>query len=370
VQEEFFKLACSFDVNATDEEVSISLNGLSENMEKATKLLENLLANAQPNEEALKSLIADVQKSRADAKLDKNRILQGALYSYVKYGKHSPFTNVLSTQELQNLSSAELIALINELNAYQHRILYYGNSSPEELTALLNKEHKTPATLKPVPPPVKFTESEPSTNVYVVNYDMKQAEVILFSKDNPYNKDIVPQARMFNEYFGGSMSSVVFQEIRESKALAYSVSSNYYNASKKTDNNFVYSYIGTQADKLPEAMSSMMEIINNMPESENKFATSKESILQGIRSERITKMGILLNYESAKKLGLDYDIRKDIYAKVPTLSFAEVKAFEQEHLKGKQYNVLALGKKESLDLKSLEKYGQVTFLTLEDIFGY
>ena len=370
LQQEFYKLGCSFDVNATDEEVWVSLTGLTENIGQATKLFEDLLANAQPNEEALKSLITDIEKARKDAKLDKNKILFSALYSYGKYGKNSPFTNILSTQELQNLNSTELIALINSLTTYQHRILYYGNNSPEELTALLNKEHKTPEILKAVPAPVKFNEAESNTNVYVVNYDMKQAEVIFLSKDHLYNKDIVPQARMFNEYFGGSMSSVVFQEIREAKALAYSVSSTYSNASRKTDNNYVFSYIGTQADKLPEAMSSMMEIINNMPESQPKFAASKESILQSIRSERITKTGILFSYENAQKLGLDYDIRKDIYTKVPTLSFDEVKAFEQTHLKGKQYNVLTLGNKDLLDLKTLEKYGPVTFLTLEDIFGY
>jgi predicted Zn-dependent peptidase len=370
VQEEFFKLGCSFDVYAGEEEVRVSLSGLTANIEKATKLFENLLTNAQPNEEALKSLIADILKDREDAKLNKNQILQTALVSYVKYGKNSPFTNILAAQELQNLSSKELITLINELTTYQHRVLYYGNNTVPELTILLNKVHQTPETLKPVPAPVVFPEAESNTNVYVVNYDMKQAEVIFLSKDEQYNKDIVPQARMFNEYFGGSMSSVVFQEIRESKALAYSVRSNYSNASKKATSNYIVSYIGTQADKLPEAMAGMMDLINNMPESEKSFITSKESILQSIRSERITKAAILFSYENAKKLGLDYDIRKDIYEKVPTLNFSEVKAFEQEHLKGKQYNVLTLGNKDLLDIKTLEKYGKVTFLTLEDIFGY
>ena len=113
-----------------------------------------------------------------------------------------------------------------------------------------------------------------------------------------------------------------------------------------------------------------MGLINDLPEAENTFNSAKESILQGIRSERITKTGILFNYENAKKLGLDYDIRKDIYAKVPTYTFADIKAFEETHLKQKQYTVLVLGKKDALDMKTLEKYGKVTFLSLEDIFGY
>jgi predicted Zn-dependent peptidase len=370
IQEEFFKLGCSFSVNANEEQVRVSLNGLTDNIEKATRLFENLLTEAQTNEEALINLKADLKKQRADAKLNKKQILDFALFNYAKYGKNSPFTNVLSNSELENLTSSELIDIIHQLTSYEHRILYYGNNTPDEITSILNKLHQTPLVLKQLPTPVNFKENDASSNVYVVNYDMKQAEVVLLSKDIPYNKEIIPQARMFNQYFGGSFGSIVFQEIRESKALAYSVYSSYQYAQKKADNNYIYSYIGTQADKLPEAMASMINLIENMPESEIAFKTSKESLLQNIRSERITKIGILLNYESSKRLGLDYDIRKDVYSKIPTMSFSEVKDFEQKHLKGKKYNVLALGKKESLDLKTLEKYGPVTFLTLEDIFGY
>lgn len=175
---------------------------------------------------------------------------------------------------------------------------------------------------------------------------------------------------MFNEYFGGGMSSIVFQEIRESKALAYSVRSTYATAPDKFKSNFVYSYVGTQADKLPEAMNGMFELINNMPEAQNNFIAAKESILQGIRTERITKAGILFNYINAQKLGLDYDIRKDIFAKVPTLTFAEIKSFEEKHVKAQKYTIVVIGKKDVLDLKTLEKYGKITFVTSEEIFGY
>ncbi|MEO6901733.1 MAG: insulinase family protein [Bacteroidia bacterium] len=370
VQEEFYKLGCSFDVHADEDEVWVSLSGLTENIEKATQLFENLLVNAQPNEEALKNLESDILKKRADAKLNKREILFKALFSYGKYGKKSPYTNILTTEELNNLTSKELIASVNDILTYQHRILYYGSNTPAELTVILNKLHQVPATLKPLPTPVEFQETEANTNVYVVNYDMKQAEVILLSKDSTYNKKNAAEIAMFNEYFGGGMSSIVFQEMRESKALAYSVYSTYGNAKKINEYNYVFSYIGTQADKLPEAMNGMMELINDMPESDNNFKASKEAILQGIQSERITKARILFNYEAAQKLGLEYDIRKDIYTQVPALNFTEIKGFENKHVKEKKYTVLVIGNKETLDMKTLEKYGKVTFLSLEDIFGY
>jgi predicted Zn-dependent peptidase len=370
VQQEFFKLGCSFDVYVDEDQTWVSLSGLTENIENATKLFENLLANAQPNEAALENLISDILKKREDAKLNKSEILFGALTSFGKYGKNSPYTNILSSAELKNLKSTELISIINSVTSFQHSVLYYGNNEISDLTAILNKLHITPEKLTPTPLPVKFEEVEANTNVYAVNYDMKQAEVIFISKDEKYDKMNVPKIRLFNEYFGGGMSSIVFQEMRESKALAYSVYSNYSIAKNKTENNYIFSYIGTQADKLPEAMAGMMDLVNNMPKAENNFNASKESIIQGIRTERITKANILFNYENAIRLGNDYDIRKDIYARVPMITFEELKSFEENHIKDKKYTILVIGKKENLDIKTLEKYGSVKFLELEEIFGY
>lgn len=369
LQEELYKLGCSFDVYVGDDELWVSLSGLTENIEKATKLFEDLLKNAQPNEEALKNLVSDILKKREDAKLSKEEILFGALSSYGKYGKKSSYTNILSTEELKNLSSQELITIINEITSFEHRVLYYGSNTSDELVSMLNKQHNLPA-IKAVPAPVKFPELDANNNVYIVDYDMKQAEVIFLSKDGTYNKDNAAMTRMFNEYFGGGMASVVFQEMRESKALAYSVYCSYSTPRKKSECNYVFSYIGTQADKLPEAMNGMMELINNMPESENNFKASKESIMNAIRSERITKASVLFNYENAQRLGLDYDIRKDIYKNVVNLTFPEIKKFELDHLKNQKYTVLVIGKKENLDLKTLEKYGKLNFLTLQDVFGY
>ncbi|MDF2438711.1 MAG: peptidase domain protein [Bacteroidota bacterium] len=370
VQQEFYKLGGGFGVFSGEDETWVTLGGLSENFEKATKLFEDLLANAQPNDLALKNLISDQFKKREDAKLNKNEILYNALSSYGKYGKFSPYTNILSNTELQHLTPQELITITKKITSYEHDILYYGSNSADEVVSVLNKHMNVPEKLMPIPAPTEFKRMEMGPSVYVVDYDMKQAEIIMLSKGENYNKANIPKIRMFNEYFGGSMSSIVFQEMRESKALAYSVYSSYLTADKKSEPNYVFSYIGTQADKLPEAMSGMMELINNMPDSKNNFLASQEAIIQGIRTERITKEKILFNYEDAKKLGLDYDIRKDIFSAVPKMTFNDVKAFEEEHMKGKPYTILVLGKKDGLDIKTLEKYGKVSFLSLEDVFGY
>ncbi|MDD4604082.1 MAG: insulinase family protein, partial [Bacteroidales bacterium] len=371
IQEEFYKLGCSLNVNSSDVEVWVSLSGLSENMTKALTLFESLLSDPQVNKPALDNLVADIKKRRTDDKLSKQTILWQALYNYGVYGEKSPYTNILSTSELDALKAEELVTLIKGLNSYKHKVLYYGPTTPANLTLILNKEHKVPAILKPVPAGKKFEQKATDVSkVYAVDYNMKQVEIIMLSKSVSYDKKLVPVVRLFNEYFGGSMNSIVFQEIRESKGLAYSAYAGYRGPSQPYQNYYLFSYLGTQIDKLPEAMKAMTGIFNNMPESEKAFNSAKEAIINKIRTERITKAQVLFNYLSAQKFGLTTDIRKDVFEKVPGMTFADLKAFQQQYIKDKNFNIMVLGKKSELDVKTLSSYGQVNYLDLKDVFGY
>jgi len=371
IQEEFYKLGCSLNVNSSDMEVWVSLSGLNDNMLKSVALFEELLSDAQVNEPALRNLVADIKKRRDDDKLQKQTILWQAMYNYGVYGEKSPYTNILSGAELDALKAEELIGLIKGLNGYKHKVLYYGPLPVTGLTGILNKEHKVPATLKPVPEAKKFEQkANPVTQVYAVNYDMKQVEIMMLSNSDKYDKTMVPVVRLFNEYFGGSMNSVVFQEIRESKGLAYSAYGGYRAPVQPWLNYYLFAYVGTQIDKLPEALKAMMGLFNNMPESEKALGSAKEAIVNKIRTERITKAQVLFNYINAQKFGQTYDIRKDIFDKVPAMTFADLKIFGDKYLKGKNFNIMVLGKKNELDVKTLESYGNINYLDLKDVFGY
>ncbi len=371
IQQEFYKIGCDFNVSTGGERVYVYLSGLDENFDAGIKLFEHLLADAQPEEEALKNMVSNVLKQRSDAKLSKGNILFGGMSSYAQYGEDNPFKYILSEEELNNLNAEELVERIHKLNNYEHRVLYYGPKDQEALIANLNENHQVPEKLLAIPEGVKFPEVDNDGNkVYVVDYDMKQAEIMMLSKKEKYNPKTVAAAAIFNEYFGGGMGSIVFQEMRESKALAYSVYSVYRSPSDSAKSHFTMAYIGAQADKLPEAMAGMTDLLNNMPESEKSFELAKKAALEKIRTERITKSSKLFNYETALKRGVDYDLRKDVYEQVPTMTLADLKAFHEKYVKNGQYNIMVIGKKENLDIKALENYGPITYLGLEQVFGY
>ena len=368
---ELYKLGCDFNVTVQEDKIQVSLNGLNENMEASLTLLEDLFANVKPDENALKDMIDGILKERADAKLDKGTILRMAMVSYAKYGTNSPFTNILKEDQLKSIKPAELVLIIKGLMAIQHDVWYYGPKTKEELTKSIEKLHKTPSQLKPPTAKIVYKEQDFTDNdVYFVEYDMVQAEMIFLSKSTKYDKNLVPVAKVYNEYFGGSMNSIVFQEIRESKALAYA-SRSIFNITGDVDySNYNFSYIGAQADKLDEAMAAMKTLLDTFPKSETLFNTSKEAILNTMRTERFTKMTILNSLETYKKLGIDYDLRKEIFPKVQAMTFDDISKFQNQYVKGQKMKILVIGSKDKLNFKNLEKYGKIRELTLKEIFGY
>ena len=371
LQKELYKIGASFDVYSSQDKIYVSLSGLDENMEKGLALFENLLKNPKADKKALDDMVAGILKERADAKLNKNIILQAALVNYAKYGPKNPFTNILSEKELKALKPEQLTAIIKNLNGYEHRVLYYGPRAQQNLVSALNTQHLVPAALKPVPAERKFTQVDFKENeVLWANYDMVQAEIMFLSKSMNFKPELVPTTRLFNEYFGGNMGSIVFQELRESRALAYSAMSRYSQASKKDEANYILSYIGTQADKLPEAMAGMQELLTEMPVAEANLTNAKASIRNNIATERITRTAILFDYENAKRLGIDYDIRRDIYQNTNNMTMAELTEFQKQYVKGQKQKILVIGNRDNLNFKELAKYGNVKEVSLKEIFGY
>jgi predicted Zn-dependent peptidase len=369
---EFYKLACDFGVSSSDEQVYVYVSGLDENFEAATNLFEHLLANAKPDQEALDNLVEMILKRRTDAKKNKSQIFWGALRNYATYGKNNPQRYMLSEAELRKLKASELVDLIKQLTSYEHKIYYYGPRELNDLNKFLITAHPLPKKLLAYPKPVEFTRQETKGNaVFFVNYNMVQAEIMWLNRQpDAFDVKQLPIINVFNEYFGGGMSSVVFQTIRESKALAYSTFSRFSTPSKPEDPYYIMAYIGTQADKVNQAIPAMNELLRDMPLTESAFDNVKVALKNQIETERIVKEDILFNFMAAQKLGLTEDRRKATYEQLNNITLPALKAFHDKRYKTAPFNYYIMGSKDKIDMNELKKYGEVTELSLEEIFGY
>ncbi len=82
------------------------------------------------------------------------------------------------------------------------------------------------ATLKS-PEAKVYPEQATGGKVYFTNYDMVQMEMSKIGRGNEIKPANFGKINVFNEYFGRGLSSIVFQEIREARSLAYSAYVNY-----------------------------------------------------------------------------------------------------------------------------------------------
>jgi predicted Zn-dependent peptidase len=368
---EFYDIACSFSIRAGAERTIIVVSGLSENMGRAMELTESLMNNAVADEDILAMLKADMVKSRTDSKLQQ-RSNFSRLQTYAMYGPEYIKNNTLTNEELAALTSDELLGKIRAFAGQQHRILYYGPADHKTLLAEIDKNHNVAETLAPVAEKVTYPMLlTPENEVLLAEYDA--AQIYYFQASNrgeAYDPSKDAISSLYNSYFGGGMNSIVFQEMREVRGLAYSASAGLQTPSK-LDRPYTYiAFIATQNDKMRDAAVAFEDIINNMPESEAAFEIAKEALIANIRTERIIKTGVLNAYLSAEDLGIDYDRRKPIYEQLPALTLADVKAFQQEWIKDRKYKFCILGRSADLDKEYLGTLGPVQKLTQEDIFGY
>jgi len=372
IKKQFLSLACDVDIDVTEDETIIELTGLEPYFNPSLAFFEEIIRSFEPDEKIKKEIVSDILKTRKENKSDKFEIMYLKMAHFAKYGNTSPdLLYLISAQELQNTPCKTYTELLASLFEYPHKFIYYGKKPLEELKNVLKQHHKVPAKFKELPEPkVPVYENHTKDIVYFYQYDnMVQAEILILQKSVEFSPDITPKSTLFNEYFGGGMGSVVFQEIRESRALAYSTYSRFTTPSKKGHPYFIQSYIGTQADKLHDAIKAMNELLANPPVSETLFNVTKNTLLNNLVSERIINDRVLDTYRSLQRYGIEEDNRKKIYDYVKTATIDDIKRFNAEYYKTPKV-YLILGDKNRIKLEELTQYGEMKILTPEQIFGY
>ncbi len=369
LKKEFYKLGIDYYVSTADDKTYVGLNGLKENLPEGLKLLEHLWDNAKADQEAYDKYVQKTAKGRQDGKTQKGNILWNGLMNYGQYGENSPLRDIMQINELKEIDPQELVDIIKDMKGYKQRVFYYGKDVDAAVTAL-NEHHKLFGELKDYPVAKKYEKTDTGGNVYYTDYDMVQTEMLFLAKGEPFKPENLAASTLFNNYFGSGLSSIVFQEIRESKSLAYSAFASYSNASKKDEPNYVMAYVGTQANKLGQAVDAMMELMNDMPEAEKQFKAAKEAALKKLAAQRITKSNIFWSYERLKKLGIDNDNREEMYNTIQNMTMADLKAFFDKNVKGENYNVMVVGNKNDLDIKALQKLGKIKELDVDYLFNY
>jgi predicted Zn-dependent peptidase len=372
INKQFLSYACDVNIDVTEDETIISFIGLDTYFNKSIGFFEEIIRSFQPDEKIKKEIVSDILKMRQEAKSDKFEIMYMKMAHFAKFGNTSPdLLYFISEQELQNTSCKTYTDLMATLFEYPHKFIYYGKKSLPEVKNVLQQYHKIPVQFKSLSASkIPVYENYNKDVVYFYHYDnMVQAEILILQKSVLFDAEITPRATLFNEYFGGSMGSVVFQEIRESRALAYSTYSRFTSPPKKGHPYFIQSYIGTQADKLHDAIKAMNELLDTPPISETLFNVTKNTLINTLVSERIIDDKVLDTYQSLQRYGIEEDNHKKIYDYVKSSTSEDIKQFNAQYYKVPKI-YLILGDKNRIKTEELKQYGEVKTLSPEQIFGY
>ena len=371
IKQEFYKLACSYSINVNSWYTTVSLSGLNENLPQALALLEDLLLNAKADKESWIQYVDLTKKEREDAKKNQ-RSNFNALRNYVTYGEYNPTLNALSDKQLREADPQQFLKLIAGLKNYEHTVLYYGPTEIKALDKLITKTHKTSKKLLPIPAGKEYTETlTPRNEVYIAPYEAKNIYMVQYHNEGkPFSLEEMPVKNMFNEYFGGGMNTIVFQELRESRGLAYSASANYSTPFRTNHPESYITYIVSQNDKMMDCIHVFNSILDTIPQSQGAFDIAKQSAMKSLQTARTTKYNVLSSYYFTKKRGFDFDLNEYVYKRLPDITMQDIVNFEKKNMVGKTYKYIILGDPKELDMDALRKIGPVHQLTTEQIFGY
>ena len=186
-------------------------------------------------------------------------------------------------------------------------------------------------------------------------------------KWEPKNQPVIT---LFNEYYGGGMNGIVFQELREARGLAYNAGAAYQRPTRKGMTERYFTHIITQNDKMMDCVREFHNILNNMPQSESAFNIAKDAVTKQLASQRTTKFNVINAWIMAKLVDLDYDLSQTIYEELPHLKLNDIADFAKQNIANKPYRYVILGDERNLDMKSLQQIAPVKRVSLEEIFGY
>jgi len=370
LKKEWYKLGADFNFSVGSQSTSFTITGLDENFGQVLVLALDLVRYSQADYATLSKLIQIILANREDAKKNYRAIAQ-AIAEYNLYGDQSSMLQMMANEQITQLKVDDLTQVIANLLTYKHTISYVGSLSVEELQNQLRLHHTLDGELRSSPPYEFFVPRQPEeTEIYFFDKEMAQAYVRLDFGDEVYNEAKRPVISLYNEYFDGGMSGVVFQEMREARALAYASYARYATGSRIGEQNQMLAIVLCQADKTPEAVEAFISLIDNLPISEERFDIAKEAIINRYKTAKVGFREVIGAVRTWEYQGLEVDPRVKRYQKILQSDIGILQDFHQSNITDRKKLISIVGPKSKIDMEALAKYGKVTEVSLDQIFAF
>lgn len=292
----------------------------------------------------------------------------------IAYGERSSYLKQLSRKEVKALKNEDLMALFRELQQYDCELFYCGRQPIEYVAAQAQQALPLSQCTKPQAdtfrpflqydePVVYFYHVPKSRQNYIVSYDAIGAL--------PTQEERV-KFKLWDEYFGGGMSSVLFQNVREFRSLAYATGGSAFTTSLAQHSDASQGYVtvtGTQADKTLEALSTVDSLLRQLPMKENNLEAARQSVLNDIQNNYPTFRTLGKYVANQLRDGYVSDPNTGIARGIPSVTSQDIMQFHQKHVTSNKNRIwIVIGDRKITDMKALARYGKVVELRKEDVY--
>lgn len=358
-QQKLQNIAAEINISSEDNYFSFELNGMEDDLDTALYLLNSLMQTPNVSKSDLKRSTSLIGIERRYEK-QKPDIKARALAEYVIYGDKSSYLTRPEMKTIRKLDPETLIAIQESLFEYPCEVHYSGKINLKEIESKITHKIELPKAQPEKPLFIREILDYDSPCVYFLN-DKKalQSQIYFYIPGSVDEITTRAKGKAFNRYFGVGMGSVVFQEIRELRSMAYTAWANYFNGETLDDRGFFKAYIGTQSDKTVEAIQVMDSLLTHCPWKEDRIPILKNAMKQSMASERPDFRRISYLAADWTNQGYNYDPQKTYLGVYNDLDIDALKAFHSSHILGKARVIVVVGNKNHIDFESLERFGLV-----------
>ncbi len=361
-----------FGIYTEYDNIYLEISGFEENLDTILSLAILKLQHPRHDAQQLKNII---EETKADKKSSKNEDFSWnyALYYYLQHGENSPFLEQLTIKELKKLTGEELVSLLEPMYQRDGYVSFVGNTAPERIRdILLEKGLVRNGTERTAPRVRPHARHDTDVVYYLTNKSFLKSDIRFVTEyGDKFDLNDIPAAILFDEYFGGGMNSVVFQEIREFRSLGYSTYGYFSYDVLNRYNPYLGCYLGTQCDKTNEGVDAMMELVRAFPERPEKFPVVQQYIISTRNSNYIGFRRIPDQVRYWKEIRhFESDPRPETTAQIRNINYDDLRAFHDKYIKNRTQVIGISGNAKKIDLKELQQYGKVVKLKFKDIVKY
>lgn len=360
----------AFDV--TPDAFVMKVTGFDNHIDETMELVGDFIRHAKADDKKLRQIVDDAKVSeKAFFKSGDN--VASALLEQVKYGDQSRYLRKLSLSQIKKLKGKDLLAVYGKVRSVQCDLHYCGTLPVEKVIGTIRQhlplERTTIASNSPYYRELK--QYDKPTVFFVDMPDMAQSIVYAYIKGDPVDDKTSRHAsQLFSVYFGGDMSSLMFQEIREFRSFAYRTSGRYQlpnHAHKGTAGSFT-AMLSTQSDKTLDALSVLDSLIREMPLKPERVEAVKQTLVNRINNDYPPFRNLSEKVASARMEGFDHDPAEEFLRDIATMDMQDIFRFYREQICGRPVVYVIAGNRKRIDMKKLAEYGTIVKVKKKEIY--